>query len=397
MIWSAPVVLAAALAVTNAQFHRVPVPGAKQIVGEYSSSNGATWTLTTPLTWGADFTSPKSLTISRASRAQPMLGFGAAYTDTAAWNVRKMNATTRAAFFEAGWGETGAGWTVMRVTMNSADYSAQTYNYDATPDDFTLAHFDHNLTYEKVNVIPFIKGTLDVVHAYGGEVKMFASPWSPPPWMKTNNVQDGCQGPNSMKPDSPSGSYLQAWASYMSAWLTDYAALGLPMWGVTPQNEPGQFNGGGCCLYDPAHYATFLGKYLGPTLRRDHPSLAILVWDYNKGQDFIPTMTAVAADPDALSYSDGIAVHWYDYGGTLGLDNLQAAQRLVPNVLTIATEACYLQSLTETWNTGAELVAIDALADINFNTSSWVFWNAILVRRILLVCAWCMGIRMSAG
>ena len=45
-----------------------------------------------------------------------------------------------------------------------------------------------------------------------------------------------------------------------------------------PQNEPGQVNGGGCCLYDPAHYATWLGQYLGPTIKRDHPNTLILVW-----------------------------------------------------------------------------------------------------------------------
>jgi O-glycosyl hydrolase len=89
-------------------------------------------------------------------------------------------------------------------------------------------------------------------------------------------------------------------------------------------------------------------------------------------------MQALAADPTALKYTDGIALHWYDYEGTLGLDNVQAAQALAPGVPTVATEACYLQSLTETWATGAELVAIDALGDIAFNTSGWTFWNAVL-------------------
>ena len=83
--------------------------------------------------------------------------------------------------------------------------------------------------------MPFIKESLVVARATGADVKMFASPWSPPGWMKTNNRQDGCSGPNSMKPDGPTGSYLQAWASYMSAWLTDYAAAGRPMWAITPQ------------------------------------------------------------------------------------------------------------------------------------------------------------------
>ena len=369
---------AATLAVGVAQFHRVPVPTSSEIVGEQSTSGGAMWALTPPLEWSADFPSAASLTIARTASQQPMLGFGAAFTDTSGWNVLRMNASTRAAFLEAGWGETGSGWTLGRVTINSADYSFKTYAYDNTPDDFTLAHFDHNLTYDKVNVQPFIKGALAVAAAYGADVKLFASPWSAPGWMKTSGNQDSCSGPNSMKADSPAGSYLQAWADYMNAWLKDYAASGLPMWGLTPQNEPGQVNGGGCCYYDPAHYTTFLGKYLGPTIRRDHPAVKILVWDYNKGGEFVPTMAAVAADAAALSYADGIATHWYDYGGTLGLDNVQAAQHLVPGVMTVATEACYLQSLTETWATGAELVALDTLSSLNFNTSGWTFWNAVL-------------------
>ena len=122
---------ALALAGARAQFHPVPVPATRQIVGEQSSMAGATWALTSPITWSTDFSSAKSLTIARTTRAQTMLGFGAAFTDTAGWNVNRMNAATRSAFLEAGWGETGAGWTLMRVTINSADYSFQTYNFDA--------------------------------------------------------------------------------------------------------------------------------------------------------------------------------------------------------------------------------------------------------------------------
>lgn len=88
---------------------------------------------------------------------------------------------------------------------------------DNTPDDFTLANFDHNLTYDGVNVQPFIKGALGVARARGSDVKLFASPWSPPGWMKTNGQQDSCSSPNSMKPDTPNGSYLQTWANYISA------------------------------------------------------------------------------------------------------------------------------------------------------------------------------------
>lgn len=88
---------------------------------------------------------------------------------------------------------------------------------DDTPDDFALAHFDHNLTYDGVNVQPFIKAAQAVARARGADVKLFGSPWSMPGWMKTNGQQNSCSPPNSMKPDSPNGSYLQTWANYISA------------------------------------------------------------------------------------------------------------------------------------------------------------------------------------
>lgn len=120
-------VSSALLASAGAQFHPVPVPGKGQLVGETSSKAGATWQVNAPLTWGADFPSTVSLTIDRTKKQQPMLGFGAAFTDTAGWNFMHMNATTQAAFLESTFGETGAQWTLGRVTINSADYSFQTY------------------------------------------------------------------------------------------------------------------------------------------------------------------------------------------------------------------------------------------------------------------------------
>lgn len=255
---------------------------------------------------------------------------------------------------------------------------------DNTPDDFSLANFDHNLTYDGVNVQPFIRAAQAVARKRSADIKLFGSPWSPPGWMKTNGQQNSCSSPNSMKADTANGSYLQAWADYISAWLSSYASKGMPMYAITPQNEPNQFNGGGCCMYDPGNYTAWLTRYLGPTVRKDHPDVDIWVWDYNKGGEFIPTMQALAAEPAAAQYIDGIALHWYDYEGTLGLDAVAAAQALVgaqaghAGVITVATEACYLQSLTESWNTGAELVTIDALGDIAFNTSGWTFWNAVL-------------------
>lgn len=119
--------LSALAASARAQFHPVPVPTQGQLVGETSSKAGATWSINAPLAWGADFPSTLSLTIDRSAKAQTMLGFGSAFTDTAAWNFMHMNESIQAAYLESTFGQTGAQWTLGRVTINSADYSFQTY------------------------------------------------------------------------------------------------------------------------------------------------------------------------------------------------------------------------------------------------------------------------------
>lgn len=106
------------LASALASLHPVPTIAPGYLVGEQSSAAGDQWTIVSPIAWGADFASQTTLTIDRASPLQTVIGWGAAMTDTSGYNVVSlMNATTRAAFFEAGWGATGAGWTVGRVTV----------------------------------------------------------------------------------------------------------------------------------------------------------------------------------------------------------------------------------------------------------------------------------------
>ena len=188
----------------------------------------------------------------------------------------------------------------------------------------------------------------------------------------------GC-GPeaNAIKPNATNGrSYLAAWAQYYVYWLEGYKRAGVDIWGVTPQNEPGyRAQGYECCIYSAAGYTEWVGRYLGPTLRAYNASIKILVYDFNKdGADAY--LSGIASNYS--EFADGVAYHWYDYQGSLGLATVQAVSRLLPNAFTLATEACYLQGLVETWATGAELVALDTIADLNFGFAGWVCWNSLL-------------------
>ena len=239
------------------------------------------------------------------------MGFGAAFTDTSAYNAMVfMYEPVQAQFLEALWGSTGLGLNLMRVTINSADYSFQSFNYDNVTDDFSLVHFDHNLTYDRQRVMPLIRAARAVAAAWTtNEIKLFGSPWSPPGWMKRNGdmINSDVIG---LKDDVAEGSYQQTWANYIVAWLDGYAAAGLPMWGLTPQNEPEarqlKFES---CAYDVAHYVEWVGQFLGPAVKQRFPELQVMAYDHNK-VDSVAYAAGVYNDSRASAVVDGFAVHW---------------------------------------------------------------------------------------
>jgi O-glycosyl hydrolase len=103
-----------------------------------------TWAPQPNATWSVDFPfAGRDVSVFRSQHAQSIFGFGAAFTDTSAYNAQIfMNASVRDAFLAAFWGPSGLDYSVGRVTLNSADYSFQSFNYDNVTDDFSLASFD---------------------------------------------------------------------------------------------------------------------------------------------------------------------------------------------------------------------------------------------------------------
>jgi glucosylceramidase len=146
---------------------------------------------------------------------------------------------------------------------------------------------------------------------------------------------------------------------------------------VTVQNEPGQdpknYEG---CLYTANEHRDFVKNHLGPILKGAFPTISIWGYDYNKdgAADYVQVNYA---DPAASAYLDGTAVHWYDIGGSLGMTDLLSIHAMDPSKIIIATEACWIPGLLETWQT-AELYALDIAADINAWATGWVEWNIVL-------------------
>lgn len=248
-------------------------------------------------------TLPDDVIIDSHATYQTMVGFGAAITDSSAWLLQnRMSDVQREALLREIFGPPpGLNMAMTRLTIGSSDFSLHHYSLDDMPAgdaDPLLTHF--NVTPNLRNVIPTVQEALLI----NPQLRIVASPWSAPAWMKTSaNLITG-----ELLPPLQS-----AYADYLVKYVETYRGYGIPIFALTVQNEP---------AFEPATYpgmamptdarTRFIGQYLGPELARRAPKTTILGWDHNWDEPRQP-MT-VLSDPDAARYVAGIA--WHCYRGT---------------------------------------------------------------------------------
>merc|ERR1719265_2205013 len=137
----------------------------------------------------------------------------------------------------------------------------------------------------------------------GIPLMLLASPWSPPPWMKTRKT---FHGHGRLLPE-----FRDAWASHYVLFIREMERAGVPIWGVSVQNEPEAAQKWESCLYTAEEERDFVRDHLGPSLR--HAGLSdvkILVWDHNRS-GMLERASIVYQDPIAADYVWGVAYHWY--------------------------------------------------------------------------------------
>ena len=233
---------------------------------------------------------------------QTVLGIGGAITDAAAETFAKLPAKSQDELISAYYNPVkGIGYTLARTNMNSCDFSSESYTYVADHDSllktFSVAH-------DEKYRIPLIKRA---IAATGDHLTIFLSPWSPPAWMKDNN--DMLHGGKLLP------RYRQSWANYYVKFIKAYKADGVPIWGMTVQNEPLAKQTWESCIYTAADERDFIKNYLGPTLKRDGLwDKKIIAWDHNRDLLYYRA-SVVLNDPDAAKYVWGIGYHWYESWG----------------------------------------------------------------------------------
>lgn len=322
---------------------------------------------------GSDFQGPV-IDISTEEQ-QTLLGFGGAFTEAAATTYKKLPEELRKQVIGDYFGEEGLGYTTGRVPINSCDFSADHYSFDDVEDDFELEHFDEAVAHDTEALLPLISAAQEALQPLGRSLRLLASPWSPPAWMKGNGHMD-----HSSRPCLRDGA-SEAWANYISKWLSAYKAQGVPVWAVSVQNEPENDARWEACLWTAEEEAAFLGEHLGPALNRSHPEVLIFGYDHNKDH-LVEWADVLGAHPTAAAYLDGMAFHWYS-GDSFG--TVAEVRQRRPELLLLASEATYEQYRWHDdtdlehgdWSFG-EGYAHDILGDLNAGSIGWIDWNLLL-------------------
>jgi glucosylceramidase len=289
---------------------------------------------------------------------QTIEGFGGAFTDAAADVYAQLPAASQERFLKACFDPVeGNGYTLCRTTIHSCDYAADMYTYAEVPGDKALAHF--SIEHDRRNRIPFIKRAQAAAR---GNLRLYASPWSPPGWMKTNGEM--LHG-GKLKPE-----YRQTWADYFVKYVKAYAAEGVPIWGLTVQNEALATQVWESCLFTANEERDFVRDYLGPALHRNGlADLKLMIWDHNRGLIYQRAETTYS-DPAAAKYVWGTAFHWYigDHH-----DNVRQLHDAFPDKALLYTEA----GLRGGWEAASRL-AKNVILDLNNWTVGWTVWNLLL-------------------
>jgi glucosylceramidase len=295
---------------------------------------------------------------------QTILGIGGALTDASAETFYKLPQAVQQEILRAYFDPVnGIGYSLGRTHIHSCDFSSESYVY-AGPGDLALKSFNisHDLKYR----VPFIKAALAMA---GRNFTLYASPWSPPAWMKSNN--DMLHG-GKLKPEC-----ADSWAQYYAKFIKAYAKAGIPIWGVTVQNEPLANQTWESCIYTGEEERDFLKNHLGPVLAKAGlGDKKISIWDHNRDLLY-ERARVVLDDPQAAKYVWGVGFHWYVADA---FDNVRRLHEAYPKVNLLFTEGCnypYETDKVNDWHWG-ENYGKAIMQDFNNGAVGWTDWNVLL-------------------
>jgi glucosylceramidase len=337
----------------------------------------ATWIVTTAASPFAQGTlassgaeSPASagaeLVVDTAKALHAMQGFGGSFNEHG-WDVLQLlpasarDAVMRQIFDPT----TGLGFNYCRTPIGASDYALDRYTLDEAPGDYAMTQF--SIERDKKLLIPFIQAALKI----RPDLRLWASAWTPPSWMKTNGAFDS----GAMKDDPK---IYAAYALYLAKYVEAYRGESIDVSMVVPQNEPGQLTHYPSCDWTPTQYVSFIRDHLAPTLKTRGLDTQIFVGTVNK-ESWDPLI--VLKDPGAAAVISGVALQW---GGLAHVATLRSAY---PDLTIMQSETeCGNQSRLPNYDPetppndfGYAAYTFRKMRDfIGRGASSYMVWNMVL-------------------
>ncbi len=310
-----------------------------------------------------------SVFVAPNKKFQTFMGIGGAITDASAEVFAKLSPEKQAELLSAYYNkDNGIGYSLLRTSIHSSDFSSASYTYIEEGDqELKTFSIEHDQQYR----IPMIKRA---IQSAGGNLLLYASPWSAPSFMKSNGtmLQGGTLLPQ----------FYQAWANYYTKFVKAYEKAGMPIWGITIQNEPMATQKWESCLFSATAERDFLKNYLGPTMQKEGlGSKKIVVWDHNR--DLMNhRANVIFDDPEAAKYAWGMGFHWYETwsGGEPMFDNVRKVYEAYPTKNLLFTEGCverFDAKKYQFWG-NAERYGKSMINDFNNGTVGWTDWNILL-------------------
>lgn len=300
---------------------------------------------------------------------QNFMGIGGAITDASAEVFAKLSKGKQQELLNAYYDkEKGIGYSLLRTTIHSSDFSSGSYTYIKEGDkDLKTFNIDHDRQYR----IPMLK---EAIKTAGGKLLLYVSPWSPPAFMKSNGSM--------LKGGTLLPEYYQSWVNYYTKFIKAYEKEGMPIWGLTVQNEPMATQTWESCVYSAEAERDFLKNFLGPTMKKEGlGDKKIVVWDHNR--DLMnQRANVIFSDPEASKYAWGMGFHWYETwaGGEPMFDNVRKVHEAYPSKNLLFTEGCvekFDAKKYQFWANG-ERYGTSMINDFNNGTVGWTDWNILL-------------------
>lgn len=344
------------------------LPGLGQSVSVYQTTPDMSQKLQqkSGLTFSGSGTASQTITIDDTKTYQQIDGFGASFTDSSAWLVyTKLTDAQRADAMQKLFSrDNGIALSFIRQPMGASDLALNFYTYDDMPagqTDPTLANF--SIDHDKAYIIPVLKEAL----ALNPNIKMMATPWSPPAWMKTNNSLIGSPGGvnGSLKSDA-----YGPLANYFVKYIQAYEAEGIKTDYISMQNEPLYAPPGYTgMLMDTGNQITLLNTYLAPALTAAGLKTKVMLYDHNWDRSDYPT-TQLA---NATVRANVAGVAWHHYAGNSAV--MSTVHDLHPEFDAWETEAS-----GGTWQTGNILMqeGHELVNTMRNWGKSYVLWNMAL-------------------